>query len=102
FQAPVASEVWDTATHCMYGVVETANCIMTQRFASWSYMTIGSPLLSVEQRPPKPDQRVFPAAGPYTSAPVDLLNTAKEVFTHCTYWVAPAAPLVSGGAPVGE
>ena len=35
-------------------------------------------------------------------APVDLLKTAKEVLTHCTYWVAPAAPLVSGGAPVAE
>ena len=65
-------------------------------------MAIGSPLLSVAQRPPNPDQSVFPAAGPYTIAPVDLLKTAKEVFTHWTYWVAPTAPLVSGGAPVGE
>ena len=35
-------------------------------------------------------------------APVALLKTAKDVLTHCTYWVAPAAPFVSGGAPVTE
>ena len=31
-------------------------------------------------------------------APVVLSKTAKLTFTHCTYWVAPTAPFVSGGA----
>src|SRR5262245_58828101 len=62
---------------------------------------MGSPSLSLSQRPPKPCQRVFPLAGPSTSAPVVLLNTAKEVLTHCTYWVDPTAPTVSGGALLG-
>src|SRR5438552_1601088 len=59
---------------------------------------MGSPSLLVWQPPPKPDQSELPAVGPATSAPVDLLNTAKDSFTHWTYCVAPTAPLVSGGA----
>src|SRR5260370_19329322 len=43
---------------------------------------------------------VLPAVGPEISAPVLLLKIANEVFTHCTYCVAPTVPLVSGGAPV--
>src|SRR5512135_1900442 len=61
---------------------------------------MGSPSLLVWQPPPKPDQRVFPAVGPAMSAPVVLLKTANDVFTHWTYWVAPTVPLVSGGALV--
>src|SRR6266851_9066755 len=61
---------------------------------------MGSPSLLVWQPPPNPDQIVFPAVGPAIRAPLDLLKIAKEVFTHCTYWVAPTVPLVSGGAPV--
>jgi hypothetical protein len=41
---------------------------------------------------------VLPATGPYTSAPLALSNTAKLALTHCTYCVAPTAPVVSGGA----
>src|SRR5215813_4730328 len=59
---------------------------------------MGSPSLLVWQPPPKPAQSAFPAVGPATRAPVALSKTAKEEFTHCTYWVAPIAPLVSGGA----
>src|SRR5579864_6816727 len=61
-------------------------------------MTMGSPSLLVWQPPPNPDHIVFPAVGPAISAPVDLLNTANEVLTHCTYCVAPTVPSVSGGA----
>src|SRR5260370_38652445 len=61
---------------------------------------MGSPSLLVCQPPPNPDHNVLPAVGPAIRAPVDLLKMANEVFTHCTYWVAPTAPLVSGGAPV--
>src|SRR5215471_3508749 len=65
-------------------------------------MTIGSPSLLVSQPPPKPAHSVLPSVGPATRAPVVLSNTAKERFTHCTYWVRPTAPLVSGGAQHGE
>ncbi len=86
--------------HCKYGVVETENWLNIQRCAVLSYRTIGSPSLLVWQPPPKPDHSVLPAVGPATSAPVDLLKIANEVFTHCTYWVAPTVPSVSGGALV--
>src|SRR5258705_3763759 len=45
---------------------------------------------------------VLPVVGPATSAPVVLLKMANDWFTHCTYCVAPTAPLVSGGALVTE
>src|SRR5215471_7155699 len=63
---------------------------------------MGSPSLLVWHPPPKPDHSVFPAVGPEINAPVDLLKIANEVFTHCTYCVAPTVPSVSGGAPVTE
>src|ERR1019366_1574479 len=88
----------ETATHCRYGVVETENWLITQRLASLSYSTMGSPSLFASQPPPNPDQRTLPAAGPPTRPPSLLLKMAKYVFTHCTYWVAPTAPLVSDGA----
>src|SRR5713226_7533539 len=86
--------------HCRKGVVDTENWLKTQRCASLSYRTTGSPSLLVWQPPPNPDHSVLPAVGPATRAPVDLLKMANDVFTHCAYWVAPTAPLVSGGAPV--
>src|SRR5713101_9467597 len=61
---------------------------------------MGSPSLLLWHPPPNPDHSVLPAVGPAMRAPLDLLKIAKEVFTHCTYWVAPTVPLVSGGAPV--
>src|SRR6266566_839250 len=83
----------------MYGSVETENCVRIHRPAALSYCTIGSPSLFVSQPPPKPAQTALPAFGkPAAIAPVDLLNTAKAVLTHWTYWVAPTVPLVSGGA----
>src|SRR6267154_125031 len=57
-----------------------------------------SPSLLAWQPPPKPDQRVLVAVGPAISAPVDLLKIANDEFTNWKYWVAPMAPLVSGGA----
>src|SRR5215467_7428991 len=84
--------------HCRNGVVETENWLKTQRLASLSYSTIGSPSLLVWQPPPKPAHSEFPAVGPATNAPVDLLKTANELLTHWTNCVAPTAPLVSGGA----
>src|SRR6266851_371534 len=94
---PVASLVVDTATHCINGLVLT-NWLRNQRFAILSYCTMGSPLLLVWHVPPKPAQIALPNVGPATSAPVFLLKTANSRFTHCTYWVAPTTPLVSGGA----
>src|SRR5262249_41770959 len=61
---------------------------------------MGSPSLLASQGPPKPCQSVLPAAGPKSTAPVALSKTANDVLTHCTYCVAPTAPLVSGGALV--
>src|SRR5450631_305860 len=86
--------------HCKYGVVETENWLKIQRWASLSYSTIGSPSLFVWQPPPNPDHNVLPAVGPAINAPVVLLKTANEVFTHCTYCVVPTVPSVSGGALV--
>ena len=74
-----------------------ANWVMTQRSASWSYTTLGSPLLSASQRPPNPVKSVLIATGPYWRAPV-LLKTANEAFTICTKLFGPTAPFVSGGA----
>src|SRR5713226_7226524 len=71
---------------------------MTQRLAALSYCAMGSPSLVNSQGTPKPVHSVLPAAGPYTAVPVLLSNTANEVLTHCTNWVAPTAPFVSGGA----
>ena len=71
---------------------------MIQRSACLSYATIGSPSLLDSQPPPKPDQSVFNGTGPKTTAPVVLLKTANSEFTACRYWVAPTAPIVSGGA----
>src|ERR1022692_4901492 len=78
-------------------MVETENWLITQRLASLSYSTMGSPSLFSAQPPPNPDHRTLPATGPATRPPLLLLKMAKSVFTHCTYWVAPTAPLVSGG-----
>ena len=36
--------------------------------------------------------------GPSTHEPIVLSNTAKASLTACTYWLAPTAPVVSGGA----
>src|SRR6266480_3791126 len=75
-----------------------ANCVMTHRFASWSYSTTGSPWPLVAHSPPTPDQSEAIATGPKTEFPVVLLKTWKPSFTIWTYWVAPTSPFVSGGA----
>src|SRR3954470_23308085 len=62
-----------------------------------SYETTGSPSLCEAQTPPSAWKSVLPAAGPYSSAPVVLLKTAKLVLFHCTYCVAPTRPFTSGG-----
>ena len=41
-----------------------ANCVTTQRLASWSYTTLPSPSLSVSHKPPKPVNSVLVATGP--------------------------------------
>src|SRR5215831_18679399 len=56
-----------------------------------------SPSLRVSQGPPNPAQNALPGVGPITVAPVVLSKTSKVTFTHSTNWVAPTAPLVSGG-----
>ena len=75
-----------------------ANCVMTHRFASWSYSTTGSPWPLVAHSPPTPDQSEAIATGPKTEFPVVLLKTWKPSFTIWTYWVSPTSPFVSGGA----
>src|SRR5205085_2599449 len=65
-----------------------------------SHSTRGAPRLALSHSPPKPCQRVLLAAGPNVSAPVVLSNTAKALSTPWTYWVRPAAPLVSGAGAV--
>src|SRR5206468_11317479 len=78
----------------------TESWLKAQRLASLSYSTTGSPSLFAWHSPPNPDHMVLPAVGPEIRAPVLLLKIANDVFTHCTYCVAPTVPLVSGGAPV--
>src|SRR5438067_639548 len=85
------------ATQYMKGELYTG-CAITQRPAALSNCAMMSPLLCVSHGPPNPDQKVLPAAGPKSRWPVALSYTAYLTFTHCTYCVAPAAPLVSGGA----
>ena len=75
-----------------------ANWLMNQRFASWSYITTGSPEPELSQRPPKPLQIDEIASGPSTDAPVVLLKTSKPSLTIWTYCVRPTSPFVSGGA----
>ena len=87
------------ATQYMKGELYTG-CAITQRPAALSNCAMMSPLLCVSHGPPNPDQKLLPAAGPKSRWPVALSYTAYLTFTHWTYWVAPAEPLVSGGAPV--
>src|SRR5262245_50771768 len=84
--------------HSSVGTGEPANWVITQRLASWSYSTTGSPSPVVSQTPPKPLQTVVIPTGPSTDAPVLLLNTWKPSLTIWTYCVAPTSPFVSGGA----
>src|SRR5689334_7676227 len=56
-----------------------------------------SPSLRDSHGPPNPAQNALPGVGPITGAPVVLSKTSKVTFTHSTNWVAPTAPLVSGG-----
>src|SRR6266446_6068793 len=84
------------------GPLVDVNWDKTHRSASLSYWTTGSPSLSTAHASEASAcQSVLPATGPFTKFPVFLSNTAKSVFTHCTYWVLPTAPFVSGGIPVG-
>src|SRR6266446_4397739 len=92
--------------HCAVWVkvVLYCNWVTSQRPAKWSYSTTGSPPSANvavpppnSQRPPKPVQSVWIAAGASCNAPVDLSYTATVTFTICTNCVAPTAPLVSGG-----
>src|SRR3954451_15209706 len=62
-----------------------------------SYETAGSPSLCEAQTPPSAWKSVFPAAGPYCSAPVVLSKIAKLELFHCTNCVAPTRPFTSGG-----
>src|ERR1700730_612524 len=81
----------------VYGVVNSA-WAANQRPASLSNRTIGSPELLFWQTPPNPDQKAFPATGPSSKAPVVLSYTLYSMLTHCTYWLPPTEPSVSGGA----
>src|SRR6266849_10563081 len=92
--------------HCAVWVKVVLYCswVTSQRPAKWSYSTTGSPPSAKvgvpppnSQRPPKPVQSVWIAAGASCNAPVDLSYTATVTFTICTNCVAPTAPLVSGG-----
>src|SRR6266545_2630388 len=85
--------------HSSVGIeVAPANCVISQRFASWSYTTTGSPKPLLSQTPPKPVQRVAMSTGPKTEAPVVLSKTWKPRLTIWTYWSRPTSPFVSGGA----
>src|SRR6266545_5041237 len=85
--------------HSSVGIeVAPANCVISQRFASWSYTTTGSPKPLLSQTPPKSLQRVAMSTGPKTEAPVLLSKTWKPWLTIWTYWSRPTSPFVSGGA----
>src|SRR3954470_21042334 len=72
------------------------NCDRSQRFASWSYSTTGSPSLCVLHSPSVFAQSWLIGVAPRRTVP-DFEKTAKSLFTICTYWVAPTSPFVSGG-----
>src|SRR6059058_4591906 len=84
--------------HSSVGSDDPANWLTSQRLANWSYNSTGSPSALTSQTPPKPLQIVAMPTGPYTDAPVPLLNTWNAWFTVWAYWVRPTSPLVSGGA----
>src|SRR5713101_1623824 len=86
--------------HCEKGGLLTANWVRNHRLAALSNSTIGSPSLKFSQLPPKPVNSTLPSIGPSTILPLLLSNTARPVLTHCTYWVVPTDPTVSGGSPV--
>src|SRR5579859_1346165 len=54
----------------------------------------------VSHFPPIVVKSVLISLGLSTELPVVLSKTARAVFTVWTYWVAPTAPFVSGGAPM--
>src|SRR3954470_9590318 len=72
------------------------NCDRSQRFASWSYSTTGSPSLCVLHSPSVLAQSWLIGVAPRSTWPV-FEKTAKSVFTIWTYWVEPTSPSVSGG-----
>ena len=72
------------------------NCESTQRFASWSYRTTGSPSLWVLHSPSVFAQSWLIGVAVRSTPPL-LEKTAKSVFTIWTYCVAPTSPFVSGG-----
>src|ERR1019366_8095466 len=74
-----------------------AKCPTTHRLTRLSDSTTGTRSLFFLLTTAKSVHRTLPATGPATRPPLLLLKMAKSVFTHCTYWVAPTAPLVSGG-----
>src|SRR5262245_61392276 len=84
--------------HSSVGTLVPANCEISQRLASWSYSTTGSPKPFVSHTPPNPFQTVEIPTGPSSDAPVALLNTWNPSLTIWTYCVRPTSPLVSGGA----
>src|SRR6478672_3703255 len=61
-------------------------------------MTTASPSLSFAHGPPRLCHSALVGTGPSTTLWLTLSNTARPVLTTCTYWVAPTAPTVSGGA----
>src|SRR5258708_28153218 len=71
---------------------------MIQRPAIWSYLTVPSPSSLVWHPPPNPENSVLVATGPKVTDLVDLSKTANDELTISTNWVAPTAPLGSGGA----
>src|SRR5215211_6952640 len=72
------------------------NCDSSQRFASWSYRTTGSPSLCAAHSPPAFAQSWLIGVAPRWTAPL-FEKTAKSVLTIWTYCVAPTSPFVSGG-----
>src|ERR1035437_8271506 len=73
-----------------------------QRLFCLSYRTIGSPELSLAQRPfaiVEPCHGVLPLVGPNCGVPF-LSQMAYIVLAHCTTCVAPTERLLSEGAPV--
>ncbi len=55
-------DVVEIAKHCL-GVALPVNWLNTQRCATSSNNTMGSPAFVLSQAPPKPDQSVLPATG---------------------------------------
>ena len=84
------------SAYCSVSVGCATNCDSSQRLASWSYTTTGSPSLWLAHSLLVPAQSWLIGVAPRRTAPA-FEKTTKSLFTIWTYCVEPTSPSVSGG-----